>query len=80
MFEEIAEEKKDKNMTVKANIYAGICLERSKQLEKAIERYQKAFNAGASKKQREWVSKLIGDSYSELGLHVEAVKAYQQEI
>ena len=79
-FEEIAERKKDNIMTVKANIYAGICLERNKQLEKAIERYQKALNVGTSKKRREWVSKLIGDSYSELGLLAEAVKAYQQDI
>ncbi len=79
-FEGIAEGKKDKNMTVKANIYAGICLERNKQIKKAIERYQKALNVDTSKKQREWVSKLIGNSYSELGLLAEAVKAYQQDI
>ena len=79
-FEEIDEGEKDKNITVIANIYAGICLERDRQLEKAIERYQKAINVDASKKRREWVSKLIGDSYSELGLLSEALKAYQQEI
>ncbi len=79
-FEELAEGRRDKNVTVKANIYAGICLERNKQLEKAIERYKKALNVDTSVKRREWVSKLIGNSYSELGLLDEAVKAYQQDI
>ncbi len=79
-FEELAEGRRDKNVTVKANIYAGICLERNKQLEKAIERYQKALNVDTSVKRREWVSKLIGNSYSELGLLDEAVRAYQQDI
>ncbi len=80
VFEEIAKGEEDNKMTVKANIYAGICLERSKQLEKAIDHYQKALSVDASKKRREWVFKLIGDSYSELGLLTEAVKAYQQDI
>ena len=79
-FEELAEGRRDKNVAVKANIYAGICLQRNKQLEKAIERYQKALNVDTSVKRREWVSKLIGNSYSELGLLAEAVKAYQQDI
>jgi len=80
VFEELAEGRSDKNVTVKANIYAGICLERNKQLEKAIERYQMALNIDTSVTRREWVSKLIGNSYSELGLLAEAVKAYQQDI
>jgi tetratricopeptide (TPR) repeat protein len=79
-FEELAEGRRDKNVTVKANIYAGICLESNKQSEKAIEYYHKALNVDTSVKRREWVSKLIGNSYSELGLFADAVKAYQQGI
>lgn len=79
-FEEIAGDEKNKNITVKANIYAGMCLEKNKQLEKAIEYYQKALRVDTSEKRKEWVSKLIGDSYSKLGLLAEAVKAYQQDI
>jgi TolA-binding protein len=79
MFEEIAEGKKDKDMVIKANIYAGISLARDKQQEKAIEHYQKAIKGDTSEKRIDWVSKLVGDSYVELGLLAEAVKAYQQD-
>ncbi len=78
-FEEIAEGKRDKNMVINANIYAGISLARDKQQEKAIEHYQKALKGDSSEKRTDWVSKLIGDSYAELGLLDEAVKAYQQD-
>lgn len=80
MFEEIAEEKRDKDMAIKANIYAGISLARDKQQEKAIEYYQKALKEDTLEKRIDWVSKLVGNSYAELGLLAEAVKAYQQDI
>ena len=80
MFKEIAERKKNKELAVKANIYAGICLARDKQHEKAIRIYQEALDGEMTEKQRDWVSGLIGDSYSGLGLLTEAVKAYQQDI
>ncbi len=78
-FEEIAEGKRDKNIVINANIYAGISLARDKQQEKAIEHYQKALKGDSSEKRTDWVSKLVGDSYAELGLLAEAVKAYQQD-
>jgi TolA-binding protein len=78
-FEEVAEGKRDKNMVINANIYAGMSLARDKQQEKAIEHYQKALKGDSSEKRTDWVSKLIGDSYTELGLLDEAVKAYQQD-
>ena len=80
VFKEIAERKKNKELAVKANIYAGICLARDKQHEKAIRIYQEALDGEMTEKQRDWVSGLIGDSYSGLGLLTEAVKAYQQDI
>ena len=78
-FEEITEGKRDKDMVIKANIYAGISLARDKQQEKAIEHYQKAIKGDTSEMRIDWVSKLVGDSYVELGLLTEAVKAYQQD-
>ena len=80
VFEEIAEGKRDKDMVIKANIYAGISLAQDKQQEKAIEHYQKALKEDTLEKRIDWVSKLVGDSYTELGLLAEAVKAYQQDI
>jgi tetratricopeptide (TPR) repeat protein len=80
IFKRIAERKKDKDLAVKANIFAGVCLGRDKQYEKAIENYRKILDGEVTEKQRNWVSGLIGDSYSELGLLTEAVKAYQQDI
>ncbi len=79
-FEEIAEGKRDKDLAIKANIYAGISLTRDKQQEKAIEYYRKALKEDTLEKRIDWVSKLVGDSYTELGLLAEAVKAYQQDI
>jgi TolA-binding protein len=79
-FEEIAEGKRDKDMAIKANIYAGISLAQDKQQEKAIEHYRKALKVDTLEKRIDWVSKLVGDSYTELGLFAEAVKAYQQDI
>lgn len=78
-FEEIAEGKRDEDMVIKANIYAGISLARDKQQEKAIEHYRKALKGDSLEKRTDWVSKLVGDSYAELGLLAEAVKAYQQD-
>ena len=80
IFKKIAERKKDKDLAVKANIFAGVCLARDKQFEKAIESYREVLDGEVTEKQRNWVSGLIGDSYSELGLLTEAVKAYQQDI
>ncbi|MCR4288763.1 MAG: tetratricopeptide repeat protein [Candidatus Scalindua sp.] len=79
VFEEIAEGKKDKDMVINATIYAGISLARDKQEEKAIEHYQKALKGDSSEKRKDWVSKLVGDSYAELGLPAEAVRAYQMD-
>lgn len=83
-FEKIVKRKRNKDLTVKADIYAGVCLERDKQFEKAIERYQEALAFGGegdlTEKQKNWVFRLIGDSYSELGLLSKAIKAYQQDI
>jgi TolA-binding protein len=79
-FEEIAEGKREKDMAIKANIYAGISLARDKQQEKAIEHYQKALKGDTLEKRIDWVYGLVGDSYTELGLLDEAVKAYQQDI
>ncbi len=79
VFEEIAEGKRDKDMVINANIYAGISLARDKQQEKAIEHYQEALKEDYLEKRTVWVSKLIGDSYAELGSLDEAVKAYQQD-
>ena len=78
VFEEIAEGKRDKDMVINANIYAGISLARDKQQEKAIEYYRKALKDDSLEKRTVWVSKLVGDSYAELGSLDEAVKAYQQ--
>lgn len=80
IFKRIAERKKDKDLAVKANIFAGVCLGRDKQYEKAIVNYRKVLDGEVTEKQRNWVSGLIGDSYSELGLLTEAVKAYRQDI
>ncbi len=79
VFKEIAEGKRDKDMVINANIYAGISLARNKQQEKAIEHYRLALNSDSSEKRTDWVAKLVGDSYAELGLPAEAVKAYQQD-
>ncbi len=79
-FEEIAEGKRDRDIVIKANIYAGISLARNKQQEKAIEYYRKALREDTLEKRTDWVSKLVGDSYNELGLFAEAVKAYQHKI
>ncbi|MCP4254483.1 MAG: tetratricopeptide repeat protein, partial [Candidatus Scalindua sp.] len=73
VFEEIAKGKRDKNMVINANIYAGISLARDKQQEKAIEHYQEALKGDSLEKRTVWVSKLIGDSYAELGSLAEAV-------
>ncbi|WP_162532155.1 tetratricopeptide repeat protein [Candidatus Scalindua japonica] len=78
VFEELLEGNKDKNMSVKANIYAGVSLAQEKQHEKAIEYFQKALVGETLEKRKDWVSKLVGDSYAELGLLAEAVKSYQQ--
>lgn len=78
VFEEIAERKRDKDMVINANIYAGISLARDKQQEKAIEHYRKALKGDSIEKRTVWVSKLVGDSYADLGSLDEAVKAYQQ--
>ncbi len=78
VFEEIVEGKRDKDMVINANIYAGISLARDKQQEKAIEHYRKALKDDSLEKRTVWVSKLVGDSYVELGSLDEAVKAYQQ--
>ncbi len=67
-------------MAINANIYAGISLARDKQQEKVIEYYQKALKGDTLEKQIDWVSKLVGDFYTELGLFAEAVKAYQHGI
>lgn len=80
IFKRIAERKKDKDLAVEANIFAGVCLGRDKQFEKAIESYREALDGEVTEEQRTWVSGLIGDSYSELGLLTEAVKAYRQDI
>ncbi len=80
IFKRIAEGKKDKDLAVQASIFAGVCLGRDKQFERAIENYRKVLDGEVTEKQRSWVSGLIGDSYSELGLLTEAVKAYQQDI
>ncbi len=80
IFIKIAERKKDKNLAVKAKIFAGVSLARDKQFEKAIESYLEVLDGEVTEKQRDWISGLIGDSYSELGLLTEAVKAYQQDI
>ncbi|MCP4252201.1 MAG: hypothetical protein GY775_02125, partial [Candidatus Scalindua sp.] len=52
---------------------------RDKQQEKAIEHYQEALKGDSLEKRTVWVSKLIGDSYAELGSLAEAVEAYQQD-
>ncbi|MBS1258746.1 MAG: Cell division coordinator CpoB [Candidatus Scalindua arabica] len=80
VFKRIAEREKEKNLAVEADIYAGICLGRDRQFEKAIENYRKVLDGEVTEEQRTWVSGLIGDSYSELGLLTEAVKAYKQDI
>ena len=80
VFKRIAERKKDKALAVKANIFAGVCLARDKQFEKAIENYREVLGGEVTEEQMNWVSGLIGDSYSELGLLTEAVKAYRQDI
>ena len=80
VFKRIAERKKDKDLAVKASIFAGVCLARDKLFEKAIKSYREVLDGEVTEKQRNWVSGLIGDSYSELGLNTEAVKAYQQDI
>jgi len=80
IFKKIADRKKDDDLAVKANIFAGVCLARDKQFEKAIESYREVLGGELTEEQRNWVTGLIGDSYSELGLLTEAVKAYQQDI
>jgi TolA-binding protein len=80
IFKRIAERKKDKDLAVEANIFAGVCLGRDKQFEKAIGNYREVLDGEVTEEQRTWVSGLIGDSYSELGLLTEAVKAYKQDI
>ncbi|MFQ5685523.1 MAG: tetratricopeptide repeat protein [Candidatus Scalindua sp.] len=80
IFKRIAERKKDKDLAVKANIFAGVCLARDKQFEKAIESYREVLDGEVTEMQRNRISGLIGDSYSELGLLTEAVKAYRQDI
>jgi len=50
------------------------------EIEKAIEYYRKALKEDTLDNRIDWVSKLVGDSYTDLGLLAEAVKAYQQDI
>lgn len=79
VFEEIAAKKKDIDVVVQANIYAGISLNREKQHKKAIEFYMKALGKDINVQEKNWIFKLMGDSYTELGELSEAIKAYQGE-
>ncbi|MFQ5962945.1 MAG: tetratricopeptide repeat protein [Candidatus Scalinduaceae bacterium] len=81
IFEEVSAQKNNsEDMSVQANIYAGLCLSREGQYKKAIEFYQKALNENVAIQEKNRIYKLIGDCYTELGALAEAVKAYQGEI
>ena len=74
---------KNKNIdkvAYQANIYAGICLHRERQHEKAIIFYIKALDEDVTVQERNRIFKLIGDCYTDLGDLTKAIKAYQGEI
>lgn len=81
VFKNINSEKDPANLHIyQANIYSGICLSRKNLHKEAIENYYKAFNDKITEKERNWVFRLIGDSYTELGNFAKATMAYQGEI
>ncbi len=80
IFQEITKSNKYNDLIIESYIYMGICLKQDKQFEKAIKYFKETFNEEMTEKQRNWVSRLAGDCFIELGLLENAVKAYQQDI
>jgi TolA-binding protein len=80
VFEEIDTMNNNNIVAYQANMYAGICLCRERQHEKAIGFYIKALNGDVTAQERNQIFKLIGDCYTDLGEQTKAIMAYQGEI
>ena len=79
VFEGIARDERNRDLTAQANMYAGICLSGEKQYRRALEFYRKAIDEDGSLHENDKVFGLVGDCYTELGELANAVRAYQKE-
>ena len=80
VFEEIARDERNRDLTGQANLYAGICLSGEKQYRRALEFYRKALDENGTVGENDRVFGLVGDCYTELGELAKAVMAYQKEV